>query len=67
MGCNMAIQVRSSKPDEQKLQLQTSVIEVLSKVSPSVMEDVQQSDLTFSLVTQYSKAGKSKSCHKFEK
>ena len=56
--CEVIIQKRSRKPAEQDLKLQTNVIEVLNKVSPSEIKEAQKSDPIISQVMKYIKAGK---------
>ena len=53
----MAIQNKEDKPAPQELDLHSSVIEVLSKVSTSEMREAQQADPTISQVVQWVKAG----------
>ena len=55
--CKMAIQNKENKPAQQELELHSSVIEVLSKVSPSEMMEAQQADPTIGQVVQWVKAG----------
>ena len=42
--CMVAIQNKEGKPAQQELELYSSVIEVLSKVSPSEMKEAQMID-----------------------
>ena len=51
----MAIQNKQNKPAQQELELHSSAIEVLSKVSWSEMNDVQQADPTISQAVQWVK------------
>ena len=46
--CKVAIQNKDNKSTQQKLELHSSVIEVLSKVSPSERKEAQQTDPTIS-------------------
>ena len=55
--CKVAIQNKENKPGQQELELHSSVIEVLSKVSPSEMKDVQEVDPTIGQVVQLAKTG----------
>ena len=48
--CKVAVQEKYNKPAKQDLKLHSSVIEVLSKVSPSEMKDAQHSNPTISQV-----------------
>ena len=56
--CKVAIQNKGNKPAQQELELHCSVIEVLSKVSPSDMIETQQADPTIGEVVQWVEAGK---------
>ena len=42
LECKVAIQNQENKPAQQKLELHSSMVEVLSRVSPSEMIEVQQ-------------------------
>ena len=55
--CKVAIQDKEDKPAPQELELHSSAIEVLSKVSTSEMKEAQQADPTISQVVQWVKAG----------
>ena len=55
--CKVAIQDKEDKPAPWELELYSSVIEILSKVSTSEMEEVQQADPTISQVGHWVKAG----------
>ena len=57
MEYKVAIQNKEKKPAQQELELHSSVIEVLSKVSPSEMKEAQQADSTIDEVVQWVKAG----------
>ena len=58
LQCKVASQEMDSKPADQDLDLHTNVIEVLYKVSPSVMKESQQSASTIFQIVQYVRAGK---------
>ena len=53
----MAIQDKEDKPAPQKLELHTSAIDVLNKVSTSEMKEAQQADPTISQVVKWVKVG----------
>ena len=53
----MAIQDKKDKPAPQELELHSSAIEVLSKVSASEIKEAQQADPTIGQVVQWVKAG----------
>ena len=53
----MSIKNKESKTAQQELELNSSVIEVLGKVSPSEMIEVQQTNPTICQVMQWVKAG----------
>ena len=53
----MAIQDKEDKPSPQELELHSSVIDILSKVSTSEMREAQQADLTIGQVVWWVKAG----------
>ena len=55
--CKLAIQNKENKPDQEEVELFSSVIEILSKVSPSEMKDAQQANPTIGQVVQWVKAG----------
>ena len=55
--CKVAIQGKEDKPAPQQLELHSSAIEVLSKVSTSEMKEAQQADPTISQVVGWVKAG----------
>ena len=55
--CEVAIQNKENKTAQQELELHSSVIEVLSKVSPSEMIEAQQADPTIGQVVLWVKAG----------
>ena len=48
--CKVAIQNKEDKPAPQELEIQSNVIEVLSKVSSAEMREAQQADPTISQV-----------------
>ena len=51
--CKIAIQNKENKSARQELELHSSVIEILSKVSPSEIKDPHQADPTISQVVQW--------------
>ena len=53
----MAIENKENKPAQEEPELYPSVIEVLSKVSPSEMIEAQQADPTIGQVVQWVKVG----------
>ena len=53
----MAIQDKEDKPAHPDLELHSSVIEILSKVSSSEMIEAQQADPTLGQVVQWVNAG----------
>ena len=53
IGCKVAIQEKDKKPAKQDLELHSSVIKVLSKVTPSEMKDAQQADPTIGQIELY--------------
>ena len=55
--CKMAVQNKNNKPAQQELELHSSVIEVLSNLSPSEMKETQEADPTIYQVVQRIKAG----------
>ena len=55
--CNVAIQEKHNKPAKHVLELHSSVIEILSKVTPLAMKDAQQSDPTSGQEVQCVKGG----------
>ena len=55
--CKVAIQDKEDKPAPQELELHSSAIEVLSKVSTSEMKEAQQADPTINQVVWWVKAG----------
>ena len=55
--CKVAIENNENKPAQQELELHSSVIEVLSKVSPSEMIEAQQAQSTIGQVVQLVKVG----------
>ena len=55
--CKVAIHNKENKPAQQELELHSSMIEVLSKVSPSEMKEAQQADPIISQEVQWVKAG----------
>ena len=55
--CKVAIQDKEDKPAPQELELHSSVIEVLSKVSALEMREAQQADPTISQVVWWVEAG----------
>ena len=57
MECKLAIQEKQNKPTQEEMELHSSVIKVLSKVTSSEMKDVQQADPTITQVVQWVKAG----------
>ena len=48
--CKVAFQEKQNKPIQQELELHSSVIEILSKVTSSEMKDAQQADPTTSQI-----------------
>ena len=55
--CKVTIQDKEDKPAPTELELHSSVIEVLSKVSTSEMREAQQADPTIGQAVQWVKAG----------
>ena len=65
--CKVASQNKVNKPAQQELELHSSVIEVLSRVSPSERKEAQQAYTTIGQAVQWVKAGISQNCLKLEK
>ena len=55
--CKVDIKNKGNKPAQQELELHFSVIDILSKVSPSEMKQTQQANSTISQVVHWVKAG----------
>ena len=55
--CKVTVQNKDNKHPKQELELHSSVIEVLSKMSPSEMKEAQQAEPTISQIVQWVKSG----------